>query len=157
MLSLDTCIIVASVIGTTLSQVAYSIIDTRPERKMIAWCLQHNVQLLAYGYVASCIFMEHAPAYSNKLWLSNPFTYVLQAKMCFPKTGNAMILDSMCRTLLGGFLSEKYLGRPEPKRPDLTTSSLSKYKYVIDQWGGWALFQVCLHIILIRKFLDFKI
>lgn len=75
------------------NQVAYSIIDTRPEKKMVAWCLHHNVQLLAYG------------------------------------------------TLLGGFMSEKYLGRPEPKRPDLITSSLSKYKYVIDQWGGWTLFQ----------------
>lgn len=48
----------------------------------------------------------------------------------------------MCRSLLGGFLSQKYLGNPEPKKIDLTTSSLSKYKYVIDQWGGWALFQV---------------
>lgn len=46
-------------------------------------------------------------------------------------------------------MSEKYLGRPEPKRPDLITSSLSKYKYVIDQWGGWTLFQVCLQIAII--------
>jgi aryl-alcohol dehydrogenase-like predicted oxidoreductase len=44
-------------------------------------------------------------------------------------------------TLLGGLLSEKYLGRPEPARGELTTASLQKYKQMIDAWGGWALFQ----------------
>jgi aryl-alcohol dehydrogenase-like predicted oxidoreductase len=44
-------------------------------------------------------------------------------------------------TLLGGLLSEKYLGRPEPRRPELATASLQKYKNMIDAWGGWALFQ----------------
>lgn len=75
------------------NQIAYSIIDTRPEKKMVQWCLQNNVKILAYG------------------------------------------------TLLGGFLAEKYIGKTEPKRYELDTSSLAKYKYVIDQWGGWTLFQ----------------
>jgi aryl-alcohol dehydrogenase-like predicted oxidoreductase len=44
-------------------------------------------------------------------------------------------------TLLGGLLSEKYLGRPEPARGELNTASLQKYKRMIDAWGGWALFQ----------------
>jgi aryl-alcohol dehydrogenase-like predicted oxidoreductase len=44
-------------------------------------------------------------------------------------------------TLLGGLLSEQYLGRPEPSRYDLATASLQKYKRMIDAWGGWALFQ----------------
>jgi len=44
-------------------------------------------------------------------------------------------------TVLGGLLSEKYLGRPEPSRADLATASLQKYKQMIDAWGGWALFQ----------------
>ena len=44
-------------------------------------------------------------------------------------------------TLLGGLLSEKYLGVSEPTRMDLTTSSLQKYKNMIDFWGGWNLFQ----------------
>ncbi|TBR08783.1 MAG: aldo/keto reductase [Candidatus Nitrosotenuis sp.] len=44
-------------------------------------------------------------------------------------------------TLLGGFLSEKYLGAPEPTRSDLYTFSLQKYKNMIDEWGGWSLFQ----------------
>ena len=44
-------------------------------------------------------------------------------------------------TLLGGLLSETYLGRPEPRRSELVTASLQKYKNMIDAWGGWALFQ----------------
>lgn len=44
-------------------------------------------------------------------------------------------------TLLGGLLSEKYLGRAEPRRAELDTASLQKYKNMIDAWGGWPLFQ----------------
>jgi aryl-alcohol dehydrogenase-like predicted oxidoreductase len=47
-------------------------------------------------------------------------------------------------TVLGGLLSEKYLGRAEPGRADLITASLQKYKNMIDAWGGWALFQALL-------------
>ncbi|MBV8335128.1 MAG: aldo/keto reductase, partial [Alphaproteobacteria bacterium] len=43
--------------------------------------------------------------------------------------------------LLGGLLSEKYLGRAEPHRAELNTASLQKYKNMIDAWGGWSLFQ----------------
>ncbi|MBV8118600.1 MAG: aldo/keto reductase, partial [Alphaproteobacteria bacterium] len=44
-------------------------------------------------------------------------------------------------TVLGGFLSEKYLGQREPMRGDLATASLQKYKHMVDAWGGWGLFQ----------------
>ncbi|HJU14066.1 MAG TPA: aldo/keto reductase, partial [Candidatus Nitrosotalea sp.] len=50
-------------------------------------------------------------------------------------------------TLLGGFLSEKYLGRGEPARGDLYTLSLQKYKNMIDAWGGWGLFQELLGVL----------
>ena len=50
-------------------------------------------------------------------------------------------------TLLGGLLSEKYLGRPEPRRSELDTASLQKYKQMIDAWGGWALFQELLAVL----------
>ena len=50
-------------------------------------------------------------------------------------------------TLLGGLLSEKYLGRAEPGRAELTTASLGKYKQMIDAWGGWALFQDLLAVL----------
>jgi aryl-alcohol dehydrogenase-like predicted oxidoreductase len=44
-------------------------------------------------------------------------------------------------TLLGGLLSERWLGRPEPGRTELATASLRKYQQMIDAWGGWPLFQ----------------
>lgn len=44
-------------------------------------------------------------------------------------------------TLCGGFISEKYLGHPEPGHFQLETVSLRKYKQMIDAWGGWELFQ----------------
>jgi aryl-alcohol dehydrogenase-like predicted oxidoreductase len=44
-------------------------------------------------------------------------------------------------TLLGGFLSARYLGKPEPTRSQTDTFSLQKYKNMIDAWGGWDLFQ----------------
>jgi len=50
-------------------------------------------------------------------------------------------------TLLGGFLSEKYLNSPNPHRADLITSSLQKYYNMIDAWGGWKLFQELLHVL----------
>jgi aryl-alcohol dehydrogenase-like predicted oxidoreductase len=50
-------------------------------------------------------------------------------------------------TLLGGLLSEKYLGRPEPRRSELNTASLQKYKNMLDTWGDWTLFQELLAVL----------
>lgn len=42
----------------------------------------------------------------------------------------------------GGLLSEHYLGKEEPNSTaGLYTASLSKYKNMIDTWGGWSFFQ----------------
>ena len=81
------------------NQVQYSIIDQRPQIKMIPFCQKSNIKILSYG------------------------------------------------TLLGGFLSEKYLAKPEPTRSQLDTFSLQKYKNMIDTWGGWDLFQELLVIL----------
>jgi aryl-alcohol dehydrogenase-like predicted oxidoreductase len=45
-------------------------------------------------------------------------------------------------TLAGGFLSERWLNRAEPE--SLSNRSLIKYKLMIDEVGGWALFQALL-------------
>jgi aryl-alcohol dehydrogenase-like predicted oxidoreductase len=50
-------------------------------------------------------------------------------------------------TLLGGLLSKKYLGRPEPRRSELNTASLQKYKNMLDVWGDWPLFQELLAVL----------
>ena len=50
-------------------------------------------------------------------------------------------------TLLGGLLTEKYLGAPKPTQTDLDTYSLQKYMNMIDAWGGWGLFQELLVVL----------
>lgn len=46
-------------------------------------------------------------------------------------------------TLAGGFLSERYLGAEEPKA-SLPNRSLTKYKLIIDEIGGWTKYQIIL-------------
>jgi aryl-alcohol dehydrogenase-like predicted oxidoreductase len=42
--------------------------------------------------------------------------------------------------LAGGFLSDRYLGQPDPPVP-LENRSLVKYRLIIDEFGGWDRFQ----------------
>lgn len=46
-------------------------------------------------------------------------------------------------TVAGGFLGDRWLGEPEPTEP-LENRSLVKYKLIIDDFGGWDLFQALL-------------
>lgn len=46
-------------------------------------------------------------------------------------------------TVAGGFLGDRWLGKPEPTEP-LENRSLTKYKLIIDDFGGWDLFQTLL-------------
>lgn len=43
-------------------------------------------------------------------------------------------------TVAGGFLSDRYLGAPEPE-PPLDNRSLVKYQLIIQDFGGWKPFQ----------------
>ena len=43
-------------------------------------------------------------------------------------------------TVAGGLISERWLGAPEPEAR-FENRSLAKYKLIVDEWGGWALFQ----------------
>lgn len=47
-------------------------------------------------------------------------------------------------TLLGGYLSEKWLGKPEPKDLESLNWSLRKYLRFIQAAGGWSAYQVVL-------------
>ena len=58
-------------------------------------------------------------------------------------------------TVAGGFISERFLRQPEPTQFD--TRSNIKYKLIIDDFGGWELFQellVCLHEIALAHQTD---
>lgn len=49
-------------------------------------------------------------------------------------------------TVAGGFLSERYLGAPEPV-PPFENRSLTKYGLIVDEFGGWGLFQQLLAVL----------
>jgi aryl-alcohol dehydrogenase-like predicted oxidoreductase len=49
-------------------------------------------------------------------------------------------------TVAGGFLSERWLGKPEPTE-GFANRSLVKYKLIIDDFGGWELFQELLGVL----------
>lgn len=79
-------------------QLQYSLLDNRPEHRMVEFCQANQIALLCYGTVA------------------------------------------------GGWLSERWLGQPEPLEPS-TNRSLVKYKLIIDDFGGWPLFQALLEVL----------
>lgn len=54
-------------------------------------------------------------------------------------------------TMAGGFISERWLGQPEPVG-ELLNRSLTKYRLIIDEFGGWPLFQRLL--ITLRRIAD---
>ncbi len=49
--------------------------------------------------------------------------------------------------LLGGYVSRDWLGKPEPG-DDFANRSLRKYKLIIEDFGGWALFQELLAVLV---------
>jgi aryl-alcohol dehydrogenase-like predicted oxidoreductase len=85
-------------IPITSHQVQYSLVDDRPNHRMVAYCRAQNIALLCYG------------------------------------------------TVCGGFLSERWLGKPSPAH-DLANRSLAKYKLIIEDFGGWDLFQELLGVL----------
>lgn len=48
--------------------------------------------------------------------------------------------------LAGGFLSDRYLDAPDPPQP-LENRSLTKYRLIIDEFGGYAAFQQALKVL----------
>ncbi len=79
----------------TSLQLQYSLLDTRPEKRMVQLAADKDFALFCYGTVA------------------------------------------------GGFLGDRWLGQPEPQHP-LENRSLTKYKLIIDDIGGWDYFQALL-------------
>jgi len=79
-------------------QLQYSLLDNRPEHRMVEFCQENRIALLCYGTVA------------------------------------------------GGWLSERWLGQPEPLQPS-ANRSLVKYNLIIDDFGGWQRFQSLLEVL----------
>lgn len=65
----------------------------------------------------------------------------------FPELSQAHNIPFLCYgTVAGGFLSDTYLGQPDPKSP-LENRSLTKYRLIIEEFGSWNLFQELLRVL----------
>ncbi|GLS85945.1 aldo/keto reductase [Cypionkella aquatica] len=65
----------------------------------------------------------------------------LRAERLLAKAASANDMSILCYgTVAGGFLGDPWLGQAEPQHP-LENRSLTKYKLIIDDFGGWDLFQ----------------
>ena len=73
----------------------------------------------------------------------------IQYSLLDPRAENGLVQLALARgfgllcygTLAGGFLTNAWLGKPEPAEGTLTNRGLIKYKLIIDDFGGWDLFQ----------------
>jgi aryl-alcohol dehydrogenase-like predicted oxidoreductase len=63
-----------------------------------------------------------------------------------PLVKNDNILHLYYGTVAGGFLSDRYLGAPDPIQP-YENRSLTKYRLIIDEFGGYELFQQALQML----------
>jgi aryl-alcohol dehydrogenase-like predicted oxidoreductase len=92
------CEIVDAGVPIRAHQMQYSLLDRRPDGRMVDYCVENDIALLCYGTVA------------------------------------------------GGFLSDRWLGRPAPAGA-LPNRSLVKYKLIIDEFGSWDDFQQLLSVL----------
>lgn len=76
------------------------------------------------------------------------FAHQLQYSLLDDRPGHGMVelcqrhgIALLCYgTVAGGFLSDRWLDQPAPAEP-LANRSLVKYRLIIDEFGGWPLFQ----------------
>lgn len=77
--------------------------------------------------------------------ISNQISYSLidqRAKRQMSSTCNKYGVKLLAYgTLAGGFISERWLDKPEPRQEELETWSQMKYKRFIDEAGGWTAYQ----------------
>jgi aryl-alcohol dehydrogenase-like predicted oxidoreductase len=92
------------------------------------------------------------------------FAHQLQYSLLDDRPAHGMV--QLCRergiallcygTVAGGFLSERWLGAAPPAEP-LANRSLTKYRLIIEEFGGWSQFQELLqvlHAIAVRQQCD---
>jgi aryl-alcohol dehydrogenase-like predicted oxidoreductase len=95
----------------------------------------HSAELIAEGYPLASMQVQYS---------------LLDARPEFALValGRARDMHILCYgSVAGGFLSDRWLGRSEPK-PPFENRSLTKYKLIIDDFGGWDLFQ---HLLTVMR------
>jgi aryl-alcohol dehydrogenase-like predicted oxidoreductase len=94
----------------------------------------HSTDLIAHGYPLTSMQVQYS---------------LLDARPEYGLTalGRQHDMHILCYgSVAGAFLSDRWLGKPEPQ-PPFENRSLTKYKLVIDDFGGWDLFQHLLKVL----------
>ena len=94
----------------------------------------HSAELIAQGYPLASMQVQYS---------------LLDARpeLGLVALGREQDMHILCYgSVAGGFLSDRWLGQAEPK-PPFEHRSLTKYKLIIDDFGGWELFQHLLEIL----------
>lgn len=89
---------------------------------------QHGVNL--EFCIAPYSLLDHRPSFETAKWCEDH---------------NIVLIA--CSAIGGGFLSERWLGLPEPTSHALTSESLRHYSATIRKWGGWSLLQELLFVL----------
>jgi aryl-alcohol dehydrogenase-like predicted oxidoreductase len=117
--------------------------------------LDHLRKLQHQGKIAH-IGLTNVDAAHLELLINSGFTIATNQVSCsvIDRRAHQGRLASVCKkhgvgilaygTLLGGFISEKWLGVEEPKDSEKLNASLRKYLRFIKAAGGWERFQVML-------------
>ena len=94
----------------------------------------HSAELIAHGFPLASMQVQYS---------------LLDARpeLGLSALGRLHDMHLLCYgSVAGGFLSDRWLGQPEP-RPPFENRSLTKYKLIIDDFGGWDLFQQLLKVL----------
>lgn len=107
-------------------------------------CILNGLHIWAPFFLPSVLFFFPPPSTFTQ------FLHLNFSSCCLSSCSSHSILysiscpfpSSLPPLSAGGLLSEHYLGKAEPNsRAELYTASLSKYKNMVNTWGGWSLFQ----------------
>jgi aryl-alcohol dehydrogenase-like predicted oxidoreductase len=94
----------------------------------------HSAELIAHGYPLASMQVQYS-------------LLDARAEHGLTALGREHDMHILCYgSVAGGFLSDRWLGQAEPK-PPFENRSLTKYKLVIDDFGGWDLFQHLLKVL----------
>lgn len=94
----------------------------------------HSAELIAHGYPLASMQVQYS-------------LLDARAEHGLTALGGKSDMHILCYgSVAGGFLSDRWLGKPEPQ-PPFENRSLTKYKLVIDDFGGWDLFQHLLKVL----------
>lgn len=118
----------------------------------LQYCWLINVQMYPNRWTPQNLsfWFHHLIDAVVSCWTIKVKTRYIRPMLCVSLWGSVSNCLHRYGVLMGGLLSERWLGVGEPglhhRGPQLDHTSQQQYKDVIDAWGGWVLFQRLLKV-----------